>query len=117
MGFEIKLLALLIGIMFFVLVIIQIRKNTMHPSYSILWIIISLFLISVPLLEPFYKWIATDIIGINDARHIIYIFLIGFLLIYVFYLTSKTTKMSDQIQNLLSYTSILENEIRENKKN
>jgi hypothetical protein len=113
MGIRIQLIALAIGIVFFLGILRYIKKNSFNPGQSVLWIILCLFFISIPLLEPFYKWIATDIIGIVDARHIIYIFIIGFLLIYIFYLTSKITKMSDQIQNLISFTAILENRMRE----
>jgi hypothetical protein len=71
---------------------------------------ISLFLISVPALEPLYQWIAGSVLGIIDARHVIYIALIGFLLVYVFYLTLKICQMSDRIQELISYTAIMETE-------
>ena len=108
MGIKIKLIVLLGGIIFLYFIYRSIHKNTIRPSYSFLWICISLFLLSVPILEPFYKWIATSIIGITDARHIVYIGLIVFLLIYVFYLTIEVCRMNDQIQELISYTSILE---------
>lgn len=111
MGIKIKLIALVIGLVFMLLILRYIRKKSFRPSFSVLWIIISLFLISIPVLEPFYRWVSYSIIGITDARHIIYISLIGFLLIYVFYLSSKITQMSDQIQNLISYTAILKDKI------
>jgi hypothetical protein len=113
MGLKIQLIALTIGIIFFLGVLRYIKRNSFNPGQSVLWIILCLFFISIPLLEPLYKWIATNIIGISDARHIIYIFIIGFLLVYIFYLSSKVTKMSDQIQNLISFTAILEKEIRD----
>ena len=113
MGIRIQIIGLIIGLIFFIGVLRYIKKNSFNPGQSVLWIFLCLFLISIPVLEPFYKWIATDIIGINDARHIIYIFIIGFLLIYNFYLSSKITKMSDQIQNLISFTAILEKDGRE----
>jgi hypothetical protein len=116
MGIRIQIIALAIGIVFFLGILRYIKKNSFNPGQSVLWIILCLFFISIPLLEPFYKWIATDIIGIVDARHIIYIFIIGFLLIYIFYLTSKVTKMSDQIQNLISFTAILEKRISEKER-
>jgi hypothetical protein len=47
-----------------------------------------------------------------DARHVIYIVLIGFLMVYVFYLTQKISKMSDQIQMLISHLAIVEDELR-----
>lgn len=113
MGIRIQIIAIIIGIIFFLSVLRYIKKNSFNPGQSVLWILLCMFFISIPLLEPFYKWIATDIIGIADARHIIYIFIIGFLLVYIFYLSSKINKMSDQIHNLISFTAILEKEIKD----
>ena len=66
----------------------------------------------VSVLEPFYHWLAASVIGIVDARHVIYIGLIGFLLVYIFYLTQKISRMSDQIQIILSELAIVEDEVR-----
>ncbi len=110
MGIRVKILAFIIGIGFFLFVLRSIKRNGMRPSYAVLWMFISLFLISVPALEPFYQWLAGSVLGIIDARHVIYIVLIGFLLVYVFYLTLKICQMSDRIQELISYTAILETE-------
>jgi hypothetical protein len=71
-----------------------------------MWIGMSLFLLSIPVLEPLYKWLATSILGIEDARHIIYITLIGFLLIHLFYLTAMVSQMSNQIRQLISNQAI-----------
>lgn len=108
MGVKIKLIAFLLGLVFSLVVIRNVRRNVFRPTYAVLWIAISLFLLSVALFEPAYKWLATSVIGINDARHIIYITLIGFLLVYVFYLTAMVSRMSNQIQQLLSTLAILE---------
>jgi len=100
----------IIGVLFLFFVFRSIRKNIFHPSYALLWIVMTVFLVSIPVFEKFYKWIAVSVIGIVDARHIIYIFLIGFLLIYVFYLTQKINQMKDQILRLISFTAIIEKE-------
>jgi hypothetical protein len=42
--------------------------------------------------------------------------LIGFLLIYAFYLTTRVSRMSDQIQELISYTAVLEKKIEDENK-
>lgn len=115
MGLKIKLLASLIGLIFFLFILKSIKKNSFRPSYAALWFFISLFLLSISVAEPLYRWIAYSLVGITDARHIIYVALIGFLLIYVFYLTIKISIMNDQIQELISYTAILEKEINEKK--
>ena len=111
MGVRIILISTVVGLIFFVFILRLIKKNTIRPSYAVLWIGISLFLVSIPVFEFFYKWIAVSLIGLVDARHIIYIALIGFLLIYVFYLTTKMSQMSDRIQELISFTAILENKL------
>lgn len=112
MGLKIKLLALVIGIGFFFFVLRSIQRNTMRPAYAVLWTGMALFLVSVSLLEPFYQWIAGSVIGIVDARHVIYIVLIGFLMVYVFYLTQKLSKMGDQVQVILAQLAIVEDELR-----
>ena len=113
MSIRIQLISILIGFAFLFFVVRYIRKNSFSPNYSILWIIVSVFLISIPILEPFYKWLSVSVIGITDARHIIYIFLIGFLLIFNLFLTSKITQLTNQVKRMISFSAILEKEIRE----
>jgi len=110
MGLKIKIISLILGLVFVYFVFRFVKKNTFRPSYAVLWILVALFLVSIPVVEKFYKWIATMVIGITDARHIIYAGLIGFLLIYIFYLTIRISRMNDQVQELISYTAILEKE-------
>ena len=116
MGFHIKLISLIIGISFMIAVLWMIKKSKLRPSYSLLWICISLFFISIPLFENFYKFIASKIFGFVDATNIIYIGVLGFLMIYIFYLTLKIHRLSDQIHILISSNAILEKEIRDKKK-
>lgn len=113
MGIKIQIISLVLGLVFLYFVFRFVKKNTFRPSYAFMWILIAFFLASIPLLEKFYKWIATNLIGISDARHIIYVALIGFLLTYVFYLTIRISSMNDQIQELISYTAMLEKEIND----
>jgi hypothetical protein len=108
MGLRIKLIAFVLGILFLGVVLRHIRQNTFRPVYGVLWLLISIFLLSIAVLEPVYRWIAVSLIGINDARHIIYIALIGFLLVYNLYLTSMVSRMSNQIRHLISATAMLD---------
>ena len=111
MGLKIKLLAFLLGLLFFGVVLRYVKRNALRPRYAVLWLGMSLFLLSLAALEPFYKWLATSVLGIQDARHIIYIVLIGFLLIYNLYLTAMVSRMSNQIQHLISSLAILESKV------
>lgn len=116
MGIVMKTLLIITGLGFFIFVLLFVRKNSFRPSYAVLWIFISMFLISIPLFESFYSWLASSVMLMKDARNIIYIALIGFLLVYIFYLTIRITRMSDQIQKLISLTAISETKINRLKK-
>ncbi len=113
MGTRIKIIALIVGCLFFFFVGRVVKKRSFYPSFSVLWLGVALFLVSIPVFEPIYQWIAYSVIGIIDARHLIYIVLIGFLLVYVFYLSDRLSRMSDQIQCLISEVAILRRRIEE----
>jgi len=117
LGFNLKILAFILGLLFFINIAKHIKRKSYNPSVSILWISVSFFLISIPLLEEFYQWLAYEVIGLQDAKNIIYIVLIGFLLTYNFYLTSKVLKISDKVQILISHNGYLESKIIEMQKN
>lgn len=116
MGLKIKLIAFALGLIFFYVVLRNVKRNTFRPSYAVLWLGMAAFLLSIAVLEPLYKWIATSVIGILDARHIIYIVLISFLLVYVFFLTSMVTRLSNQVLQLISAIAILETKLSEQTK-
>ncbi len=105
----------MIGFAFFLFILRSVKRNSMRPAFAVLWIGVSIFLVSVSVFEPFYQWLAGSVIGIVDTRHVIYIVLIGFLLVYLFYLTQKINQMADRVQMLLSYTAILETELKKIK--
>ena len=108
----IKILSLIFALLFFLIFIFLIKKRSIKPFYSFIWLCISLLMFSIIIFEKFYKWIAT-VLGISDASFLIIISVIFFLLIYVLYLSIKISEMSDRIQELISFTSILEKEIRD----
>lgn len=114
MPFFLQLISLIFSITFILVFIALSRKKAIKPFYSTLWLFVSLFMLSVVLFEEFYKNIATAF-GLTDASFLIIITLLSFLLIYVLYLSLKISEMGDRIQELISYTSILENKIRKNE--
>jgi hypothetical protein len=111
MGLKIKVIAFMLGLLFFAVVLRCVRQNTFRPLYAVLWIGLASFFLSIAILEPVYKWVATSVIGIADARHVIYVIVIGFLLLYSLYLTATVSRMSNQIRHLISTVAILESNI------
>jgi hypothetical protein len=110
---KLKIVAVIIGFSFLLFILYNIRRRKLTPSDSILWLLLAFFLLSIPLFENGYRWVSTHVFGIPYAQDIIYIFLIGFLSIYVFFLTSKVGKMNDQIKHLISFSAILERKIED----
>jgi len=109
---KLQIASLIIGVAFFFYIFYVIRKKTLSPTYSILWIMLALFFISVPVFESFYVFLSRSIFGFY-AENMIYIAVIGFLLIYVLFLTLKVVKLNDQVKELISFTAILESKIKD----
>lgn len=108
---RLTLMAAFLGVVFTTIVVLSIRSSSMRPTFAWLWIGITAFLLSVPVFESFYKWFASAVIGIDDARTVVYVALLGFLLVYSLYMTLKVSMLSDQIQELISHTAILETRV------
>ncbi len=108
MGIKVKIILIILSLLFVYFILRLLRRNSLRPTFAALWFFLALGMITIPLLEDFYKWISTLFFGMEDARHIIYIGIIGFLLVYNFYLTYIVSVMSNKIQQLISSSSILE---------
>lgn len=113
MPLKLMILAFLVGLSFFLFVLSVMKRSAFRPSYAFLWLCISLFLLSVPVFEAFYRWLAITVLGLDAATYLVFIALIGFLMVYVFFLTIRITQMADKVQALISYTAILEKEQRD----
>jgi hypothetical protein len=106
-----RLLSLVLAFLFLVAFLVVVRRRSMKPFYSFLWLLVSLLMFSFVLLEKAYKWLAT-LIGLRDASFLVTNGLVFFLLVYILYLTVKVSEMSDRIQELISHTAILERKFR-----
>ena len=107
MGLKLNIFAFVVGTLLFLVILSSCKRNSLRPSSVLLWSSMPIFLVSIPLLEPFYKWLASALLGMDDARHLIYIVIILFLLTYCFYLSVKISQLSDRIQKLISFTAIM----------
>jgi hypothetical protein len=111
MPIYVKILSSCLAFLFFIIFFILIRKHSIKPFYSFLWFVVSLSMFSMVVCERLYKWIAVSL-GLTDASFLVTTMVIFFLLIYVLHLSIKVSEMSDRIQELISFTSILDNDIR-----
>ena len=112
MSAKLQIVSFVLGVFFTLTIVYVIRKRKLSPVYSILWLFLSIFLLSVPLFEDFYVYLSRNYFGFF-AEHIIYITVIGFLLLYILFLSSRIVRINDETRQLISYTSILEKKIRD----
>ena len=112
MPLYLRLVALALAVVFLMVFVSLIRKRSTDPFVSFMWLVITLLMFSTIVFEKFYKWVATKI-GLTDASFLIEVGVIFFLLVCVLYLSIKVSEMSDRIQELISYTSILEKRTRD----
>jgi hypothetical protein len=101
----------IVSILFFIVIMRLIRRNLLPPSSTLMWALIGVLFFSLPFLNDFYRYVAVKILGFADATNIIYIFSIGFLMLYSLYLTVKLKLSSDRIQVLISQQAIIEAEV------
>lgn len=111
MALIVKILALAYSAILLVFFFIMIRKKTVKPFYSTLWLVICLFMFSFVIFEKHYQKIA-EALHIQNATLLVLVGLISFLMVYVLYISIKISEMSNKIQDLISHTSILEHELR-----
>jgi hypothetical protein len=114
MNLNLQILSLILGIFFLLVILYNIRRKKLSPSYSVLWIVLALFLILIPVFQSIFISIAR-FFGVY-AENLIYILLIGFLLIYVLYITSKVVRLNNQVKELISNSAILEDELNQLKR-
>lgn len=114
MNLNLQILSFTLGVFFFLIILYNIKKRKLNPSYSVLWLMLALFLILIPIFQNIFIKTAR-FFGVY-GENIVYISLIGFLLIYVLYITSKVVRLNNQVKELISQAAILEDEIKELKK-
>lgn len=103
-----QIFALIAGLILLALVCRLLKNERLHPSFAALWIGMAVFLLSISVFGEMYRWLAHSVLGVTGGDHVIYISLIGFLIMYVFYLTGKLCRMIDQITKLISTVAMLE---------
>jgi len=111
MPLSLKILVVLFSAAFLGTFLLLAKRGTVKPFYSSLWLLISCLMLSLVVFERFYKSVA-DHLGIRDASFLVFVGAIGFMLVYILYLSVKISELSDRMQEVISHLSILERDTR-----
>ncbi len=112
MQFSLKVIITILGLCFITIFLNLVRRRSIRPFYCLVWLAVGLMMLSFVVLENVYKFVAS-FLGITDASFLVIISIISFLLIYILHMSLTISDMSDRIQELISFTSILEKKVRD----
>lgn len=111
MTLTIKIFVVLCATAFFSTFLVLIKRGSVKPFYSSLWLLVSLLMFSVVPFEECYKQVA-NWLNIRDASFLVFVGAIVFLLLYVLHLSIKISELSDRVQELISHAAILDKAVR-----
>ena len=100
-----RLLLLLISTGALIFVLIKIRKAQMQIDNAVFWIIFMLSLVVVSIFPGIVVFIS-DLIGVESAANFVFLCIVFLLLIKVFNLSLKVSKLQYQIQQLTQIVSL-----------
>lgn len=109
---KLQIIFLLVGIVFLSVIIYVIRRKSLSPSYSILWLVLAFFFISIPIFQGFYVFISRNFFGFY-TENLIYLVVFAFLLVYMLFLTIKIVRLNDQVKELITTNALLEKKLRD----
>lgn len=110
MDVRIQVATIIIGVLIWGLVALALKRSTLYPAYTALWMILGALLVLLPLYADILRWVAANVFGIIGANHLIYAMLFAFLLIYLFYLTQKLCQLTNRVERVIVALAILESQ-------
>jgi len=100
---------------FFCIIIILIKKQTLSLKYSLLWLFATLVMLIISIFPGILRFFA-DLFGFELSSNALFSLLFGFIIIILLSLTSIVSKQTDKIKTLVQNNSLLEKRLRELEK-
>ena len=85
--------------------LIKIRKNNMDIDYSLFWIIFSGVIVLISVYPDIIIW-ASSILGFISPANMVFLLIIFFLIIKLFSVTLKLSRMEQKIKSLSQWIAI-----------
>lgn len=113
MTFGLRLILITASILMLIFVIHEVKKAKMQVFDSVVWILFSVMLVLLGLF-PDIAISVKKLIGIESTVNCIFLFIFLFVIVEVFSLTVKLSKVDFKVNNGIEYFSVMEN-LKENK--
>ena len=100
---------------YFLVVIVLLKKKKLSLKYTLLWLLVGIFLLLMVIFPQILIWIS-QVLGIASAMNALFVCTIGFAFVLLLALTSIASRQSEKIKNLTQDNALLEKRIREIEK-
>lgn len=97
------------AILFFVLIVRNVKKSKLRTDYALVWIIFSLVLIIIAVF-PEIAYFFAKLIGVMSPANMVFAFIILLLIIMVYSLFARVSALEERVKNLIQHVAILEKE-------
>jgi hypothetical protein len=112
MSFDIStLFSIGCAFLFLLIFLFLVRSTTIRPFYTTTWFVVAIAGVAAAVFNDSLNNIAISL-GLTSATELIMAGLFFFCLVTMLHLSIKASAAGDRIQELISYTSILEHRIR-----
>lgn len=98
-------------LLYFLLIVMFLRKKALSLKYSLLWIFAGFFMVTILVFPQILGWIV-KIMNIKLPINGLFAVFIFLILIILMSITSIVSKQSDKIKTLVQENAILENRLR-----
>jgi hypothetical protein len=99
-------------IVYFIFIILFLRKKALNLKYTILWILSGIIMLIV-VIWPGVVQFFSNIFGIKTLSNTVFALALFFLIIIVMSLSSIVSKLNDKLKRLTQYIALLEERVRE----
>lgn len=100
---------------YFVLLILLVKKRALSLKYSIMWFVAGFFMLLLAVFPTILDWFA-HIVGIVTPVNALFAVMFFFVIIILVALTSIVTKLNEKVKTLTQNQALLEQRIRELEK-
>ena len=103
---------LLAIVLYFVVLILMLRRKRLSLRYTLLWLFSGVVLLVLSLFPGLLRWV-TSLLGFQVQSNALFAILFFFVLLILMSLTSITSKQNEYIKRLVQHTAVLEKRIRD----
>ena len=115
MSLTLQLLLIIVTVVFFIILVKNVKKGKLRTDYALVWILCSITLIILSIFPQIAFFIAR-LTGVISTANMVFAAIIFMLIILVYILFNKVSMLEEKQKNLIQYVAILEKKLKDEDK-